>query len=209
MEGDTWVTDPRLPDEDEAKTRVYVRPQPVEWAYSADIAKPNRRRRSLQYTRTMTVPALRYLVGMPVMPAFAPKASAGAPVAVASVRRPAKQQKRQASRAVIGLLALIATLTLAVGIVAFALVAAEAISPQEEGSVVVSAYGVSGMPAGFKVIADGETRCEEVPCRFDVTAGEHYVTVVAPGYERASTRRVRVTEESESNLHFELVPKLK
>jgi hypothetical protein len=204
---DTLVMNPSLSDDDNVKTREYVRPKfpsPVEWSYAAPPQSSSHQRTGRKYTRTITVPALRHLVGMPVMPAFAPRAPAPAETPRPALRAP-KRSKRAPSRLRAGL----ALAAFSSSVVAAAVFTIEAISTAEEGSIVVSAYGVSGVPTGFKVIADGETRCTEAPCRFAAPAGEHYVTVVAPGYERASTRRIRVAEDTESNLHFELVPQLK
>jgi hypothetical protein len=193
----TLVINPLGVDED-ALTREYVRPkrpQPVEWARRQ--AKASRRRAPSSHTRTLTVPALRYQVGMPIVPALP-----AAPVPVARTASAPNALGRAA-------LAALATLTLLGAVaLAFAGLGATKAAAPTDGEVVVSVYGVSSPPTDYKVIADGNELCSWSPCRFTLEPGEHFITVVAPGFERQQARKVVVAEGRESNLHFELAPRM-
>jgi hypothetical protein len=181
----TVVINPARVDED-ALTSEYVRPR----AAASHRASPS------NHTITLTVPALRYLVGMPVVPVLAD--------APAITSAPAHAAPGAIARAMLAALAVLSVL----GAVTLAL-AASPVAPPEDGAVVVTAYGAGGLPRlGFKVIADGAELCTESPCRFTLEPGDHYVTVVAPGYDRPRARKVIVAAGRESNLHFELTPSL-
>ncbi len=202
---DTLQIDPvgfRAVDDDDVKTREYRRPNfapPAPWTIAEPLPATNARRRSSKHTITKTVPALRRMVGMPVHPSLAlPAAPKPSARSVKVAPRPMKSK----SRALATAMAFLATL-LAIAAAVIALTPPAA----TQGSVIVTAYGASGLPSeGFKVIADGTTRCDSVPCNFELEPGDHWVTVVAPGYELPSSRRVFVSERSESSVHFELVP---
>jgi hypothetical protein len=182
---------------DDEVTRVYKRPKfptPVEWAET-----PRRKRKPRDpshHTVTKTRPAFRYLVGMPVAPELAPPTR--------SAPKPPKRTE-PASAPVRKALAILAVVTTTLA-VALAFTASPA-DPSSEGFVVVSATAPGAQLSNVVVLADGEQRCTSLPCEIAMAPGDHFVAVVAPGYQRETSRRVSVAEGVESNVHFELAPR--
>jgi hypothetical protein len=193
---DTTVINPvgrrRVVSDDEV-THVYRRPTPVEWAQA-----PRRKRRAKQSSHhpvTKTRPAFRYMVGMPVVPAVA-GAALHVPAAASAARESSLLRKW------IGVVAVLTT-----SLAALLAFGASPSAPASDGFVVVSAAATSGAPRSLKVFADGEQRCSAVPCELVLAPGDHFVSVVAPGFERETSRRVSVSAGVESNVHFDLVPR--
>jgi hypothetical protein len=169
------------------------------WRPRMQPEAPRRRRRareSSHHTVTKTRPAFRYLVGMPVVPGAAPDAPSLRAVA------PGRARSRRGIRAWVGALAVITTSLAA--LLAFGSTAGSSAS---EGWVVVSAASTGGAPRMLQVFADGERRCTSVPCEVVLEPGEHFVSVVATGYEREPSRRVDIRAGEQASIHFDLLPR--
>lgn len=164
-----------------------------------DASRRRRRaKESSHHTVTKTRPAFRYLVGMPVVAGAAPP-----PMALRIPAASSTARHRRGIRTWVGALAVITTSLAA--LLAFGATAGTSAS---EGWVVVSAASTGGSPRALQVFADGERRCTSVPCEVVLEPGEHFVSVVAAGYEREPSRRVDIRAGEQASLHFDLVPRL-
>ncbi|MBX3182510.1 MAG: PEGA domain-containing protein [Polyangiaceae bacterium] len=78
----------------------------------------------------------------------------------------------------------------------------------KEGTLLANVSGPGGTAVDkFELFVDGSRRCEASPCKVDgLTAGEHFVKVVAPGFESSAAVSVNI-EGGQTRTHsIELVP---
>lgn len=143
-----------------------------------------------------TIPALRRMVGLPIVPGWAP-----APATHASAAAPPRRVWSP-----------LVSITLAVGLVAMVVMtivgfgsrAAEA--TRQAHTRIVSATGVNGaVVADGRVFVDGRAECESTPCELELASGVHWITVRAPGYQTPPSRSIHAGADEPTDVSFELV----
>ncbi|MBK9000223.1 MAG: PEGA domain-containing protein [Myxococcales bacterium] len=150
-----------------------------------------------------TIPALRRMVGLPVVPGWAPPR---APIAPALPRpNQASTPKSSWSPVVLGAMAVCLVAMVVMTIVGFGSRAAEA--SRLAHIRVVSAFGTGGtVVTDGTVFVDGSAECESTPCELELTTGVHWITVRAPGYETPPSRSINAGTDEPTEVVFQLVP---
>lgn len=150
-----------------------------------------------------TIPALRRMVGLPVVPGWAPPR---APIAPALPRpNQASTPKSSWSPVVLGAMAVCLVAMVVMTIVGFGSRAAEA--SRLAHIRVVSAFGSDGtVVTDGTVFVDGSAECESTPCELELTTGVHWITVRAPGFETPPSRSIDAGADEPTEVSFQLVP---
>lgn len=149
-----------------------------------------------------TIPALRRMVGLPVVPGWAPPRAPMAP----ALPHPnqASTPKSSWSPVVLGALAVCLVAMVVMTIVGFGSRAAEA--SRLAHIRVVSAFGSGGaVVTDGTVFVDGSAECESTPCELELTTGVHWITVRAPGYETPPSRSINAGADEPTEVVFQLV----
>ncbi len=78
----------------------------------------------------------------------------------------------------------------------------------KDGTLLASVAGPGGAGVDkFELFVDGSKRCEASPCKVDgLSAGEHFLKVIAPGYESSAAVSIQVNGGSTTNHRVDLVP---
>lgn len=154
-----------------------------------------------------TVPALRQMIGLPIVPGWrrTPVPPAPAPAPWPEPAPPATASSR---------LSPWVSIAMAVCLVAMVLMAIVGLgSRAREASRrahirVVSATAPDGTAVTHgRVFVDGGAECDSTPCELELTPGVHWITVRAPGFETPPSRSVNAGLEGEpTSVAFDLVP---
>lgn len=150
-----------------------------------------------------TQPALRrMMVGVPVVPGWAPEHDAGPATPRANT---ASTTRAGWSPLVMVSLAVCLVAMVVMTIVGFGSRAAEA--TRLAHTRIVSATGPDGAAVlTGRVFVDGSAECESTPCELELTTGTHWITVRAPGYETPPSRSIQAGVEEPTDVAFQLVP---
>jgi eukaryotic-like serine/threonine-protein kinase len=155
-----------------------------------------------------TVPALRRRVQAPVAPApwdpteprqRAPLIPSVPPPAVMDARvRPPSAAPFVALAAAVGLVALVVLSIVGFGARSRAAAAASRLRD-------VSASAPDGTPVtDARVLVDGATICERLPCSLELAEGTHWMTISAAGFEAPPSRAVGASGDEPNGVHFRL-----
>ncbi|MCA9643322.1 MAG: hypothetical protein H6718_36610 [Polyangiaceae bacterium] len=126
------------------------------------------------------------------------------PTSMSQPPPPPQQAKGGASKL---LVAAAAVLVLAVGGLA-AKQAGVAGFGAKDGTLLASVAGPGGSAIDkFELFVDGSKRCEASPCKVDgLTEGEHFLKVMAPGYESSAAISISVKGGATTDQRVDLVP---
>jgi hypothetical protein len=151
-----------------------------------------------------TVPALRQMMGLPIVPGWRPT-----PVPRPRLLEPSAPPPPSPAR-----LTPVLSIAMAVCLVAMVLMAIVGLgSRAREASRlahtrVVSAVAPDGAAVtNGRVFVDGSAECDGTPCELELTPGVHWITVRAVGFDTPPSRSVHAGREGEpTQVAFELVP---
>ncbi|MEZ4228146.1 MAG: hypothetical protein R3B89_03215 [Polyangiaceae bacterium] len=78
----------------------------------------------------------------------------------------------------------------------------------KDGTLLASVAGPGGAAIDkFELFVDGSKRCEASPCKVDgLSEGEHFLKVMAPGYESSAAISIRVEGGATTNQRVDLTP---
>lgn len=151
-----------------------------------------------------TVPALRQMMGLPIVPGWRPT-----PLPPPRLLEPSPPPPSSRAR-----LTPVLSIAMAVCLVAMVLMAIVGLgSRAREASRlahtrVVSAVAPDGTAVmNGRVFVDGSAECDGTPCELELTPGVHWITVRALGFETPPSRSVHAGREGEpTQVAFELLP---
>ncbi|MFO0568600.1 MAG: PEGA domain-containing protein [Polyangiaceae bacterium] len=144
-----------------------------------------------------TMPALRRMIGLPVIPGYVPETRL-AP-------EPAQRSRSTLSPALSIAMAVCLVAMVVMSIVGFG--SRQRLASREAQIRVVSAISATGESiSDGRVFVDGAEECASTPCELELTSGVHWINVRAAGYESPSSRATHVGSDEETELRFELQP---
>jgi hypothetical protein len=180
-------------------------PTPVRPRSHSEMSLPSPRARldseSGQNTWKRTVPALRKMVGLPIMPGWA---STPTPEAPPPIPNQASTAHSSWSPLLLIAMAVGFVAIVVMSIVGFGSRAAEA--TRAAHTRIVSATGTGGAVVNGRVFVDGRAECEATPCELELTTGGHWITVRAPGYQTPPSRSINAGADEPTDVTFDLTP---